>query len=314
MARKSYNFYRNELSLITLAVLIGFYAFTAFDICVNRYAHSMLSHDQGTADMALWTRYMEDYNERYRELSQDIDEQRMQKLYGEDWEGLFARNANVTLNDQDISRIQALYNTEGDPDNDSVLQQLSGFSFGEYDEENNPFQLYVIHEKENQIITLNYIYFSDIYPFYGSEEMNEERFSRSIETSINQFPTLYVFTHPQAFRPYVSGIMMDEGEIDEACARFEQAVQRQSIRYSSRIPLESYRSTLYHSTYILPFLFVIILCAGTYARERARKIDQIIVPTAAGESWINAAKCIANLITGVIVMLLPILISLLITC
>ena len=300
--------------MITLAVLIGFYAFTAFDICVNRYAHSMLSHDQGTADMTLWTRYMEDYNERYRELSQDIDEQRMQKLYGEDWEGLFARNANVTLNDQDISRIQALYNTEGDPDNDSVLQQLSGFSFGEYDEENNPFQLYVIHEKENQIITLNYIYFSDIYPFYGSEEMNEERFSRSIETSINQFPTLYVFTHPQAFRPYVSGIMMDEGEIDEACVRFEQAVQTQSIRYNSRIPLEAYRSTLYHSTYILPFLFVIILCAGTYARERARKIDQIIVPTAAGESWINAAKCIANLITGVIVMLLPILISLLITC
>lgn len=108
--------------------------------------------------------------------------------------------------------------------------------------------------------------------------------------------------------------MMDEGEIDEACARFEQAVQTQSIRYNSRIPLEAYRSTLYHSTYILPFLFVIILCAGTYARERARKIDQIIVPTAAGESWINAAKCIANLITGVIVMLLPILISLLITC
>ena len=125
MARKSYNFYRNELSLITLAVLIGFYAFTAFDICVNHYANSVLSHDEGTADMALWTRYMEDYNERYRELSQDIDEQRMQKLYGEDWEGLFARNANVTLNDQDISRIQALYNTEGDPDNDSVLQQLS---------------------------------------------------------------------------------------------------------------------------------------------------------------------------------------------
>lgn len=95
-------------------------------------------------------------------------------------------------------------------------------------------------------------------------------------------------------------------------------MQTQSIRYSSRIPLEAYRSTLYHSTYILPFLFVIIfviiLCAGTYARERARKIDQIIVPTAAGESWINAAKCIANLITGVIVMLLPILISLLITC
>ena len=55
--------------MITLAVLIGFYAFTAFDICVNRYAHSMLSHDQGTADMALWTRYVEDYNERYRELS-----------------------------------------------------------------------------------------------------------------------------------------------------------------------------------------------------------------------------------------------------
>ena len=213
MARKSYNFYRNELSLITLAVLIGFYAFTAFDIYVNRYAHSMLSHDEGTADMALWTRYMEDYNERYRELSQDIDEQRMQELYGEDWEGLFARNANGTLNDQDISRIQTLYNTEGDPDNDSVLQQLSGFSFGEYDEENNPFQLYVIHEKENQIITLNYIYFSDIYPFYGSGEMNEERFSRSMETSINQFPTLYMFTHPQAFRPYVSGIMMDEGEI-----------------------------------------------------------------------------------------------------
>ncbi|MFR2885294.1 MAG: hypothetical protein ACLTCB_03185 [Merdibacter sp.] len=234
MARKSYNFYRNELSLITLAVLIGFYAFTAFDICVNRYAHSMLSHDQGTADMALWTRYMEDYNERYRELSQDIDEQRMQKLYGEDWEGLFARNANVTLNDQDISRIQALYNTEGDPDNDSVLQQLSRFSFGEYDEENNQFQLYVIHEKKNQIITLNYIYFSDIYPFYGSEEMNEERFSRSIETSINQFPTLYMFTHPQAFRPYVSGIMMDEGEIDEACARFEQAVQTQSIHRRHR--------------------------------------------------------------------------------
>ena len=70
MARKSYNFYRNELSLITLAVLIGFYAFTAFDIFVNRYAHSVLSHDEGTADMALWTRYMEDYNERYRELSQ----------------------------------------------------------------------------------------------------------------------------------------------------------------------------------------------------------------------------------------------------
>ena len=87
--------------------------------------------------MALWTRYMEDYNERYRELSQDIDEQRMQELYGEDWEGLFARNANGTLNDQDISRIQTLYNTEGDPDNDSVLQQLSRFSFGEYDEDGN---------------------------------------------------------------------------------------------------------------------------------------------------------------------------------
>ena len=99
--------------------------------------------------------------------------------------------------------------------------------------------------------------------------MNEERFSRSIETSINQFPTLYVFTHPQAFRPYVSGIMMDEGEIDEACARFEQAVQTQSIRYSSRIPLESYRSTLYHSTYILPFLFVIILCAGKGPQDRS---------------------------------------------
>ncbi|HIY89576.1 MAG TPA: hypothetical protein H9970_00450, partial [Candidatus Merdibacter merdipullorum] len=66
MARKSYNFYRNELSLITLAVLIGFYAFTAFDICVNHYANSVLSHDEGPADMALWTRYMEDYNEDHR--------------------------------------------------------------------------------------------------------------------------------------------------------------------------------------------------------------------------------------------------------
>ena len=28
----------SPLSLITLAVLIGFYAFTAFDICVNRIA------------------------------------------------------------------------------------------------------------------------------------------------------------------------------------------------------------------------------------------------------------------------------------
>lgn len=64
--------------------------------------------------------------------------------------------------------------------------------------------------------------------------MNEERFSRSMETSINQFPTLYMFTHPQAFRPYVSGIMMDEGEIDEACARFEQAVQTQSIHRRHR--------------------------------------------------------------------------------
>lgn len=142
--------------------------------------------------------------------------------------------------------------------------------------------------------------------------MSEERFAASMMTFSYKYPPLYVLTHPQAFRPYASDLL-DENETDEACARFEQAVQSRSIRYDSPIPLQIYRSTLYHTTFLFPFLFVIVLCAGTYAREKACKSEQITVPTAMGEWRINAAKCMANLVAGIIVMLLPIIISLLVT-
>lgn len=142
--------------------------------------------------------------------------------------------------------------------------------------------------------------------------MSEERFASSMMTFSYKYPPLYVLTHPQAFRPYASDLL-DENETDEACARFEQTVQSRSIRYDSPIPLQIYRSTLYHTTFLFPFLFVIVLCAGTYAREKACKSEQITVPTAMGEWRINAAKCMANLVAGIIVMLLPIIISLLVT-
>ena len=68
---------------------------------------------------------MEDYNKCYRRLTKDIDDQKMKELYGEDWKELLSRNENGTLNEQDIARIQTLYNAESDPANDSALQELS---------------------------------------------------------------------------------------------------------------------------------------------------------------------------------------------
>ncbi len=60
------------------------------------------------------------------------------------------------------------------------------------------------------------------------------------------------------------------------------------------------------------------LCPRDFRRgemeESMQESEQITVPTAMGEWRINAAKCMANLVAGIIVMLLPILISLLITC
>ncbi len=49
----------------------------------------------------------------------------MKELYGEDWKELLSRNENGTLNEQDIARIQTLYNAESDPANDSALQELN---------------------------------------------------------------------------------------------------------------------------------------------------------------------------------------------
>ena len=101
----------SPLSLIVIVLLIGYYGYSAYDVCVNRiapyelhplpslglsfetaegepldskpavnrYVHSVLSRYQGTADMTLWQQYMEDYNKCYRRLTKDIDEQSVNK-------------------------------------------------------------------------------------------------------------------------------------------------------------------------------------------------------------------------------------------
>ena len=147
----------SPLSLIVIVLLIGYYGYSAYDVCVNRiapyelhplpslglsfetaegepldskpavnrYVHSVLSRYQGTADMTLWQQYMEDYNKCSRRLTKDIDEPKMKEFYGEDWKELLSRNENGTLNEQDIARIQTLYNAESDPANDSALQELN---------------------------------------------------------------------------------------------------------------------------------------------------------------------------------------------
>lgn len=268
------------------------------------YADNILSKYEGQPSQAGWNTFVADYNAYYEQFTQDLDEEKMQEGYGEDWNSLWNNyEKNQLTKEQKQTLLTQWYN--GNPQG----------SIHYYDEETDTFVLNIYYKDIAKLLTLNLIYSETTelenqlpdakmesvnnysimnYPYYL--QLHPDRFLRALHD--DEAPILHL--DPHAKKTNI------EKYIDNTYTSLDNT-------YTSNVSMSVLRVVVQTSS-IFILIVLSILCANTFSQEKTTKMDSIITCTKTGSTRIAVAKILANLCLCLSITMGIILLYLVIAC
>lgn len=271
---------------------------------VNNYKQKILDSYQGIADEALWNRYCKDYRTYYDTFTKDLDKQKMELVYGTDYEGLFQRlNGGLTQEDFSFFHKNNPYHISY-----SILQT--------YDEQTKTGYLTPFYEKQSELYTLNYIYRNNYEASYISITQGSGSPYLEDETDNFSYSQLYHISHPEALNETIKNQTILYTENNQYLEKKANIIDNQIIEHHIRETLQtnpfvfgntSDMDRFIENLHIFTFfslLFTAILLADSFSMEHISKIDQIIVPSRVGYIRITVAKIISGFLVSIFAFLL----------
>ena len=233
-----------------------------------RYIDSLLHKYQGTYNRELYETMKQDYLQLLQQYStNEIDENKMQDVYGEGYKDIFQKIRNHEMTEEQISQYQ-------------VEQRIPTY----YNNDNpKEFPFVTIYKNDAIIHTIELAYLSvymelDFYP-------PSERFDEA-----NKRYESYLIHH----RFY------DGEEMEGSSGQYQycdQKLSQMSHHYDSTISINLIVQAIEKS--LIPTLFIVfILLSNIFGMEKQYQTDQIIYPTLMTRYKIVQSKLIAGIVIG----------------
>lgn len=271
------------------------------------YADEVLRSYEGAVSEELWQRYKEDYNTLRAQMTapDNIDTDRMERIYGEDWEGLIARNEAGTLTSDDRQLLEELFVTSEYVSMDPVFLEEGAVNDPSTSDH---YLLQVFYQEESALRTLNAIYRGNPYIETTEAAVLDDA---TAGASPYHYP-LYQLLHPNAYRSFLQNTLSysQTGMSTETTnlSLFAEERLAQTAVFGSPISATVLFNNL-RTVSILTLIVLAIVCANSFAMEKSTGMDQLIIPTTITYVRITVAKIIANVLVGCLLYALQLLIA-----
>lgn len=268
------------------------------------YADEILSKYEGEPSQEGWNTFVADYNAYYKEFTKDLDEEKMQESYGEDWESLWN---NYEKNQLTESQKQALLTQWYNGNPQATIYY--------YDGKTDTFILNGYYKDIPKLLTLNLIYAETT---ESGNQLPDTEMETVNNYSIMNYP-YYLQLHPDRFLRALHDEEDPILHLDPHAKKnnFEKYIDKTYTSldntYTSNVSMSILRVVV-QSLSILVLIVLSIICANTFSQEKTTKMDALITCTKTGSTRIAAAKILANLTICLGITIGIILLLLAITC
>lgn len=227
----------------------------------------------------------------------DLDDEKMKAVYGDNYEALLKDARSGKYTGKEINELFENY-----------MQINGGISYEEI-EGSDKVKVHVEDYLKNDDVRQLY---SNIYGYFIEDKKNVDDYENfSFEAQKN-------WLHPDQLNTEqlnieIAGLEYPDSIYDATMENFINRYKSASHEIDSNIPNTLFVEALYNLEFASLLILVIIL-ANTYAMEKHYKTYQIMIPTAAGNKKITAAKLCAGILLALGIVLMQFLIVYIMAC
>ena len=232
---------------------------------------------------------------KYTEAS--LDEEKMKSVYGDNYEVLLKNARNGKYTDKEIQELFKKY-----------MQIRGGIAYEEI-EGSDKVKLHVEDYLKYDDVRLLY---SNIYGYFTVDESDVSNYKNF------HFEDQKKWLHSrqlseQELNLAIAGFDHPDSMYDATMENFINRYKSASYKIDSNIPNTLFVEALYNLEFASLLILVIIL-ANTFAMEKHYKTYQLMIPTAAGNRRITAAKLCAGIMLALGIVLLQFLLVFAMSC
>lgn len=227
----------------------------------------------------------------------DLDDEKMKAVYGDNYEALLKDARSGKYTGKEINELFENY-----------MQISGGISYEEI-EGSDKVKVHVEDYLKNDDVRQLY---SNIYGYFIEDKKNVDDYENF------SFEAQKKWLHPDQLNTEqlnieIAGLEYPDSIFDATMENFINRYKSASHEIDSNIPNTLFVEALYNLEFASLLILVIIL-ANTYAMEKHYKTYQIMIPTAAGNKKITAAKLCAGILLALGIVLMQFLIVYIMAC
>ena len=227
----------------------------------------------------------------------DLDDEKMKAVYGDNYEALLKEARSGKYTGKEINELFENY-----------MQINGGISYEEI-EGSDKVKVHVEDYLKNDDVRQLY---SNIYGYFIEDKKNVDDYENF------SFEAQKKWLHPDQLNTEqlnieIAGLEYPDSIFDATMENFINRYKSASHEIDSNIPNTLFVEALYNLEFASLLILVIIL-ANTYAMEKHYKTYQIMIPTAAGNKKITAAKLCAGILLALGIVLMQFLIVYIMAC
>lgn len=227
----------------------------------------------------------------------DLDDEKMKAVYGDNYEALLKDARSGKYTGKEINELFENY-----------MQISGGISYEEI-EGSDKVKVHVEDYLKNDDVRQLY---SNIYGYFIEDKKNVDGYENF------SFEAQKKWLHPDQLNTEqlnieIAGLEYPDSIFDATMENFINRYKSASHEIDSNIPNTLFVEALYNLEFASLLILVIIL-ANTYAMEKHYKTYQIMIPTAAGNNKITAAKLCAGILLALGIVLMQFLIVYIMAC
>lgn len=227
----------------------------------------------------------------------DLDDEKMKAVYGDNYEALLKDARSGKYTGKEINELFENY-----------MQINGGISYEEI-EGSDKVKVHVEDYLKNDDVRQLY---SNIYGYFIEDKKNVDDYENF------SFEAQKKWLHPDQLNTEqlnieIAGLEYPDSIFDATMENFINRYKSASHEIDSNIPNTLFVEALYNLEFASLLILVIIL-ANTYAMEKHYKTYQIMIPTAAGNKKITAAKLCAGILLALGIVLMQFLIVYIMAC
>lgn len=243
------------------------------------YANQILSKYQGKPTQETWEAFVNDYNSYYTQFTQEFDDEKMEEMYGQDWQALWENNQNHSLTQEQHQKLMELY------------QDGTGAIYS-YDETSDTFDIKPYNKYTARLLTLNLIYGRNVSTTRLFEMEDLSKLTDDLIHFQQNYP-YYQLLHPELYIKELENNTVSTKK-SNLITWVKENVSSLMLTYDSPVSM-TILDKVVSSSSLFTLLILSILCANTFAQEKSTKMNQLIVCTKTGAIRIALSKIWANL-------------------